>query len=108
MVKLNRIYITDQMIFESLYKRSMEHKFTRSDLMRLHWDRRGKRAARWAQDRIEILLKAGSIERVPFNGMEEAPYFNPRRRWFRVSEAKLKEFDLYEEPSERPDDDGDQ
>jgi len=95
MSRLNRIYITNKALTESLYKRSKELCFTTEDVMRLHWERQGARALSWARDRIKRLRKLGVIDtlvpdpRVPYDG-------DHRRVRYRLKEEALKEWGLTE------------
>lgn len=94
---LNRIYITERMMAESLYKRSKERGFTTEDLMRMHWDRQGKRALAWARERIKRMKKAKVIETIEATKDpkdNDVPEGDKRRRYYRFAEEKLIEWNL--------------
>lgn len=59
---LNRIYVTQEEIARSMYRRRKEDAFTTEDVMRLHWDRQGARAIDWARTIIKRMRAAGIVE----------------------------------------------
>jgi len=68
---LNRIYVTREEIARSMYRRRLERGFTTDDLMRLHWDRQGKRAKAWAREMIKRMRADGVIvATAPEEGVE--------------------------------------
>lgn len=90
MTRLNRIYIKDDDLITSLYRRGKEQGFTTEDVMRLHWDRQGEAALEWARLRIKRMRANGAVE--AFDPPEDSPLAgDQRRKLYRVTEAKLRE-----------------
>lgn len=89
--RLNRIYVTDASLITSLYKRTKERGFTTEDVMRLHWDRQGKRALEWARLRIKRMRAAGYIEVI-----EEAYEGDKRRKLYGVTVSYLQDLGLHD------------
>ncbi len=94
---LNRIYITERMLAESLYKRSKERSFTTEDVMRVHWERQGSRALAWARERIKRMKKAEVILTIEPKDprLNDVPQGDGRRRFYTFTEAKLVEWNLH-------------
>ena len=94
MGRLNRIYVKNRDIAESMYRRQKERRFTTEDVMRLHWDRQGKGAKAWARERIKRMRVAGYIESFVPEGMP--PDGDGRRVLYRFTEGILKEWNLHQ------------
>lgn len=92
--RLNRIYVRQEDIASSLYKRRKERSFTTEDVMRLHWDRQGAKAIAWAREIIKRMLKAGVIESFKPDDKMHAVEGDNRRVLYRFTEERLKELGL--------------
>lgn len=80
-----------------MYKRRKELCFTTEDLMRMHWNRQGQVALAWAREIIKRMLKAGVIEAYkPDPPTNPAEKFDRRRRLYRFTEEKLKQWNLWD------------
>lgn len=94
--ELNRIWIRTEQLARSLYRRRKERCFMTEDVMRLHWERQGARARRWAVQTIYVLRKNGIVRNLT---REEYPPHFPgeyrrNRVWYSFCEHKLKEWGL--------------
>lgn len=85
-----RIYIRRKHIAESLYRRSKEYLFTSDDVMRLHWDRQGPRAKRWAMRVINDMRRDGQVVRL------DAKYLSPNKKtaFYRMTNEALREWEI--------------
>jgi hypothetical protein len=92
-VALNRIYITQEEIARSMYRRRKEDGFTTDDLMRLHWERQGKRAKAWAREIIKRMRKQGRIVTV---ASEEGVEGDRRKVLYAFTHDVLKQWGLVE------------
>jgi hypothetical protein len=94
--RLNRIYIRHEDIARSLYKRRKELQFTTEDVMRLHWDRQGKRAKDWARKTIKRMRAEGTVEAMKPDSNMQAPNGDGRCCWYRITETAFKTWNLLE------------
>ena len=93
MGRLNRIYVTQEEIARSMYRRQKERAFTTDDLMRLHWDRQGARAKAWSREIIKRMRKIGRVvTMVPEEGVEG----DKRRVLYAFTNDTLKQWGLAE------------
>ena len=90
---LNRVYIKQEEIARSMYRRRKEDGFTTDDLMRLHWDRQGARAKAWAREIIKRMRKQGRIVTVT---TEDGVEGDRRKVLYAFTPETLKRWGLHE------------
>lgn len=93
--QLNRIYIRHEDIALSLYKRGKELSFGTEDVMRLHWDRQGARAKKWAWHTIKLMREKGRVEALDVDP-RNPPQGDGRQSLYRITDEFLKACNLYD------------
>lgn len=91
---LNRIYVKQEEIARSMYKRRKERGFDTEDLMRLHWERQGKRAKEWSREIIKRMIRADVVEAFKPD-RDQATDGDMRRVMYRFTEETLRKWNLH-------------